>query len=108
MKPGTNCADAPVVVNAQDGWLLGQLGNGVTLLCFGDAAAGPLKLAGEAVAVLRVGHELQDRTGVLTERYDGRPGTVYLIRPDQHVAARWRSFDADKIGAAVKRCLQIA
>jgi 3-(3-hydroxy-phenyl)propionate hydroxylase len=108
MKPGTNCADAPVGVDGDKGWLLGQLGNGFTLLCFGDAPAGPLKLAGEAVAVLRVGHELHDGTGVLTERYDGRPGTAYLIRPDQHVAARWRSFDADKIGAAVKRCLQLA
>ena len=108
MTPGTNCADAPVNANAQDTWLLGQLGDGFTLLCFGDAPTGPLKLAGEALTVLRVGHELQDRIGVLTERYDARPGTVYLIRPDQHVAARWRRFDADKIRAAVKRCLQPA
>ena len=39
------------------------------------------------------------------ERYDGQPGTVYLIRPDQHVAARWRGFDVGKVRAALRRCI---
>ena len=42
---------------------------------------------------------------VLSERYDGQPGTCYLIRPDQYVAARWRSFDAAKVAAALQRSL---
>lgn len=37
------------------------------------------------------------------ERYDGKPDTCYLIRPDQHVAARWRRFDPAQIRAALTR-----
>jgi 3-(3-hydroxy-phenyl)propionate hydroxylase len=44
-----------------------------------------------------------DTKGVLSKRFDGRPGTFYLFRPDQHVAARWRSLDRQKIEAALKR-----
>ena len=57
--------------------------------------------------VLEVGRDLADVDGLLTQRYDGRPGTVYLIRPDQHVAARWRAFDAAAIRAALARCLAL-
>jgi 3-(3-hydroxy-phenyl)propionate hydroxylase len=41
------------------------------------------------------------------QRYDGQPGTVYLIRPDQHVAARWRRFDAAAVRAALQRALAL-
>ena len=30
---------------------------------------------------------------------------IYLNRPDQHVAARWRHFEASKVSAALRRSL---
>jgi 3-(3-hydroxy-phenyl)propionate hydroxylase len=60
--------------------------------------------------VLRVGGAtgsdgiaLEDRAGHLRERYDGRAGTCYLFRPDQHVCARWRRFDLDAVRRAIGR-----
>ena len=104
MKPGTNCADAPVRVDGRDAWLLGQLADEFTLLAFGGAGLPrELRLDGVTLPVLRVGTDLLDADGALTRRYDGRPGTVYLIRPDHHVAARWRRFDELLIGAALRR-----
>jgi 3-(3-hydroxy-phenyl)propionate hydroxylase len=37
------------------------------------------------------------------ERFDAEHGVIYLIRPDQHVAARWRTFDADTVKRALAR-----
>lgn len=115
MAPGTACADAPVIAHGRPGWLLPQLGRGFTLLAFGPLPAA-LREPGSAPAwprlrglqLLEVGRELQDQAGVLAQRYDARPGTVYLIRPDQHVAARWRAFDADAVAAALDRALGLA
>ena len=42
---------------------------------------------------------IDDSEGLLATRYDARPGTFYLLRPDQHVCARWRSFDRGPSGA---------
>ena len=56
---------------------------------------------------LVVGRDLHDAQGLLAERYDGQPGSVYLIRPDQHVAARWRRFDAAAVRAALQRALSL-
>ena len=40
--------------------------------------------------------------GALAERYlGGAEAAVYLIRPDQHVAARWTAFDAEAVTAAL-------
>ena len=44
-----------------------------------------------------------DTSGLLAKRYDAQPGTCYLFRPDQHVCARWRSFDLDEVCSAIAR-----
>ena len=110
MVPGAPAADAPVE-SADGRWLLAHLHQGFTLLVFGGAIS---KQAVEDLAhdpihcrVLRVdggnGRDLGDRAGLLRERYDGQPGTCYLLRPDQHVCARWRRFDIDDVRAAIRR-----
>ena len=105
MLPGTNCADAPIRRNGHSAWLLNQLGKGFVLLSFGPAA--PVSVGNVTAEVLEVGKDIIDEQGVLAQRYDGRPGTVYLIRPDQYSAARWRQFDSAKVQAALRRALAL-
>lgn len=106
MAPGTNCTDAPVLIDGEPGWFLETIGDGFTLLVFdGEADPAPVAFGKVSARVLRVGADLVDARGVLAARYDARPGTTYLIRPDQHVAARWRAFDKSKIQAALARAL---
>ena len=47
--------------------------------------------------------QVVDTQGAVAQRYDLQPGSCYLLRPDQHVAARWRQFDAAKVRAALAR-----
>lgn len=105
MAPGTACADAPVTVDGREGWLLGLIGSGFTVLTFGAAPQATVEAAGLEAPVIRVGIDIEDRKGRLALRYDGREGTTYLIRPDQHVAARWRRFDAAAIKSAITRAI---
>ena len=51
---------------------------------------------------------LIDCSGQIARRYDGRAGSVYLIRPDQHVCARWRKLDVRRITQALDRACGIA
>ncbi len=108
MVPGACAADAPVI-SARGDWLLAHLRAGFTLLTFG------MPIASEAIAaladdpigctVVQVGSDngVVDRDGLLARRYDARPGTCYLFRPDQHVCARWRAFDLRRVRAAITR-----
>ena len=48
-------------------------------------------------------HVCHQAQGLVARRYDAKPGTAYLVRPDQHVAARWRAFDPPRVRAAVAR-----
>ncbi len=102
-RPGCPLLDAPVRSGDAPGWLSEQLGLGFQLLSFGPAPT--LQVDRLAVEVLEVGRDLIDTEGLLTARYDGRPGTVYLFRPDQYVAARWRHFDPAAVEAAVRQAL---
>jgi 3-(3-hydroxy-phenyl)propionate hydroxylase len=102
MAPGTNCDDAPISRNGRSGWFLNTIGDGFVVVTFGGSpAAREISFGKIRARVAVVGTELIDEKGVLAERYDGQPGTTYLIRPDQHVAARWRDFDPAKIEKAL-------
>ena len=51
------------------------------------------------------GQTLLDSDGWLQRRYDARPGTAYLLRPDQHVCARWRAPTEAAVRAAMARAM---
>ena len=104
VPPGAAAVDAPVKGMGGAGWFLEEIGGGFTLVVFGDVPQASEILHGAPhLKTLVVGRDILDTTGLLAQRYDAAPGTVYLLRPDQHVAARWRAFDADLIGQAVTR-----
>ncbi|MFM0669057.1 FAD-dependent oxidoreductase [Paraburkholderia sediminicola] len=48
-----------------------------------------------------------DHTGRLHDMLDATPGTVYLIRPDGHVLARWRDGSAAATQRAISTALTI-
>ncbi|PLW82404.1 FAD-dependent oxidoreductase [Kineobactrum sediminis] len=124
MRPGSACIDAPVTTAEGPAWLLNKLGDRFVLLVYGDGdteqqqalatAVRELHTSGIRADVLRVTRntspaaepgEIGDPDGILAQRYDMQPGTVYLIRPDQHVAARWRKMDAELVIKAVHKAL---
>jgi len=111
--PGAAAIDAPVSGPRGD-WLLGYLGGGFTLLCFGGGvpADAVRLLAGDGIActVVQVGGKpaagvcsIDDSEGLAAKRYDARQGACYLLRPDQHVCARWRAFELGAVRAALAR-----
>jgi 3-(3-hydroxy-phenyl)propionate hydroxylase len=100
MQLGAPAMDAPIRQAGRDDWFLRQVGSTFTLLCFDPA--GPIEMPGVSVLVLGE-TEIVDVAGLLARRYDARPGTVYLLRPDQHVCARWRAFDPAAVRAALRR-----
>lgn len=115
---GACVPDAPIEQNGQEGWWLAQLGSGFTLLEFGEGASSHMESVDELVAQglltrLRVwpaGTSLaQAQGGVidsqdkLRQRYDAQAGSCYLIRPDQHLCARWRHLDGQAVQAALHK-----
>ena len=85
------------------GFLLQRLSAGFTLLALDVDAPETLDIDGITVARLALSRR-DDGTGMLAKRYLGAARTaVYLIRPDQHVAARWPAYDARQIAKALRR-----
>lgn len=113
----------------QNAWLLNQFGNGFVLLLDGRVddrhaatLAAPLReLLGRRtdLSLVVVGPApdelsalprtiiVDDVEGLVTERYGLKAGAGYLIRPDQHVAARWHAVTAHKVEDALDRALGV-
>lgn len=131
---GATAPDGPVMVwnpaqnQLQPGWWLSQLQGqfAIAVFCDGNLSAAR---ASSALAALQ-DHQPQvrvilvlpsawsdrmpagqacavDADDVLARRYDATQGACYLIRPDQHIAARWRSVDADAIRDALSRAMAL-
>lgn len=118
-------ADAPVAVNGHLRWLLECVGGRFNALYFApgmrelpaEVASGIAVLTLERIAVdtsVVVEHgnpidlppgvmKLEDIEDFVVQRCDATPGSFYLLRPDQHVCARWRSFDLERVRRAVRR-----
>jgi 3-(3-hydroxy-phenyl)propionate hydroxylase len=117
--PGAPALDAPL---GNGDWLLNHLGGRFAALCFtGGADDGPgetwpadfaafrpdLKVV--RVARGRGGGPMEAGTlaypdGIAFTRWGAKPGTIYLVRPDQHIAARWRKPPpAETLKAALAR-----
>lgn len=100
-RVGSACVDAPF----GDDYLLSQLGDDFAILAINTNAPKTLELDGLKIKSITASSS-DDPSGMLAKRYLGKAATaVYLIRPDQHVVARWETYDESALGAAVlKAC----
>lgn len=126
---GAVAPDAPILTKNGEGWWLGQLDGRFVLAIFclaqlpqaailqGLAQWQAHPLEPKVVLILSPdtsGHPapggfqtVVDHQSLLAKRYDAQDQSCYLIRPDQHVAARWRHCHTQDIGAALLRAAGI-
>ena len=103
--PGTRVGAACPDGRLASGYLLDQLRGDFTLLAVNTNAPIDEEVDGLRIKVLSLDTSADDPFGDIAARYLGdAPQAVYLIRPDQHVAARWPTIDA----AGVQEALRIA
>ena len=97
-RPGATCPDAPV----KEGYLLDHLNSGFHILSIGEDASKPVTSNGITANVVQICTPSEE----LRTRYLGdEPQAVYLIRPDQHVVARWPSFDEKAVADALSNSI---
>ncbi|MBW6392558.1 FAD-dependent oxidoreductase [Billgrantia antri] len=127
LRPGSPAKDAPIGLAGRRAWLLNQLGDRFTLLLDGrvDSARAETLRAGleallahqddldllvvgpapHALTELPRSRQIEDVENLVGERYGLTAGVAYLIRPDQHVSARWHEIKAADVEAALDRAL---
>ena len=96
-RPGAPCPDAPLA----QGFMLDHLGRDFVLLGVGVDVPDTLSAHGLVLRGLSV-----PASGDIKDRYLGQASAaVYLIRPDQHVAARWPAYDEALVQVALARAI---
>jgi 3-(3-hydroxy-phenyl)propionate hydroxylase len=98
-RPGAPLVDA----ETPEGWLIDLTGGRFQLLTID--AEGPEALTIDGVDLARLALSAS-ASALLKERYLGAAASaVYLIRPDQHVAARFTSYDAEAVARALRKAI---
>ena len=101
-SPGAPCPDAAI---GNQTFLLQNLSQGFTLFSINQEPAGQITERGCALTHLSITANA-DENPFIAKRYLGAQKTaVYLIRPDQHIAARWSEFDETTIRRAIRKSL---
>ena len=128
--PGSVAIDAPVACQGEPCWLLNYLGLhfaliiDVTTQAAADDAANLLNHIqpipeltllfitkdGQSIEGIHPAWAnrclaLNDTQGLVKQRYDLSPGTAYLVRPDQVIAARWRILAGQSLRHAYFKAL---
>lgn len=116
--PGAPVPDARVAVDRGEPWLLRRIGGRFALVRFvEDAAAHPddrslvdgLDPGPDVLTVARRGtpgpRTVIDVDGSAFRRWAAAAGSAYLIRPDQHVSARWRCPAPEDVAEALDRAV---
>ena len=112
IAPGEAMPDAPVE-NGKSGWLLDHFGSGFSVMAVETELPEGLPDDLQRIFVTsdrsRRANDattLVDSEGTVAQRYGA--GITYLIRPDQHIAARFRDATADMVAAAHARACRRA
>jgi 3-(3-hydroxy-phenyl)propionate hydroxylase len=121
---GAVAPDGPITIAGQNGWWLSQLGGHFTIAVFCPTAlpepatmqelaslqAHPLGIKVVVVLGANLANKppnglasVVDNDAILAARYDAQHGACYLIRPDQHIAARWRNINKQHLLSAMLR-----
>ena len=119
---GAVAPDGPVTQDGHTIWWLSRLGGEFVLAVFCKESLPSVEILQQLAnpdfqslpvrCILVISPELEgdikpgvehvvDQDAILSSRYDVRTGACYLIRPDQHIAARWRDVDYTRISEAL-------
>jgi len=107
----------------ENDYLLDNLGKGFSGLYFTDSESidegllqcfSELNVGNEEFTLIIISRDTvqsgaktisQDNGHVVFETYNAQPGTFYLIRPDRHICARWRSIQTNEVIQAFRQSL---
>jgi len=101
-RPGAPCVDAPLA----HGYLLERMPSGFLMLAINTSAPELDAVDDVPLTTLALDLGTDDPTGAVEQRYlSGQPTAVYLIRPDQHVVARWAKATRSDIVSALRNAI---
>ncbi|MGH6708735.1 MAG: FAD-dependent monooxygenase [Bradyrhizobium sp.] len=112
---GPACGSVAPNAKLPDGsYLLDQAGIGLTaiLFCQGTPSTDDIMLldrlrnTDKRLAALLIGtSHVSDADGEIARLYAAAPGTLYLLRPDLHVAGRWKAIAPNEVLRTAALCL---